>query len=490
MARIVAGADLYPLLDSSLRPALRAIGLSLGPDARTVLFGSGGQSPIGRATTGFAIARAMPIPSGPMGVAPRLLNETLFAADRDFGDGTARLALIAGACFSAGAREVVAGIPLRPLCESIASLTQEIASQVGEEGAAQVDLLQIARSAGAAPALAGQLADLVAQLGGDAVFDVKENNGRGIEVTRSPGFVLDAKPLGSGSLSALSSVSVLVADEIIHDFGVLAPVLEGFAHKRKSLVIAARDIAGTALSTLRQNQQAEIVTVAALQPADAGQRAADCLEDLAIATGATLIADRFGTKLERVRPAMLGQASGFRFAGGMATFLEPKGEAQDIAFRRRLLAASAEKARHLSYDREHFERRRARLGGQWCELRVAGDSSHETDAMIKTTRAAVSAMQSAMQDGAVSGGGALYGKLAIRLAKGDSSAVAAAAERAVARGLMAIPQHLVANQGSATDAARLECASVLDPLCLTKVVINQGLGLAVSLLRAGALIAR
>ncbi|HTN97704.1 MAG TPA: hypothetical protein VL101_12070, partial [Nordella sp.] len=225
MARIVAGAGLHRRLDRSLRPVLRAIGASLGPDGRDVLYDKGGA--VGRAVTGFAIAREMPIPEGPDGVAPRLLKEVLFAADRDWGDGTARLALIAGGCFSGGMREVTGGISQRPLCEAIRRLARQLSDVIDGERACETDLLAIARGAGAASAQAERFAALVTDLGSAAIFDVKENNGHGIEVTRSQGFVFDARTLGEEALSDLASVNVLVADEIIQDFGMLAPVLEG-----------------------------------------------------------------------------------------------------------------------------------------------------------------------------------------------------------------------------------------------------------------------
>lgn len=489
MTRIVAGAGTHRLLEASLRPVIRAIGLTLGPDGRTILY-ERGPSEVAEATTGFAVAREMPIPRGACGVAPRLLKETLFAADRDLGDGTARLALIAGECFSAGAREIAGGTAPRPLCEAIAVLSDEITGWLAAAQVREVDLLHIARSTGVTHPLAEKLAALVREFGPDAGIDVKENTGKGIELTKSQGFVLEAKPVGNEALAALSSPSVLVADEIIQDFGSLASVLEGFANRRKPLVIVARGITGAALATLRRNQEAEIVTVAALMPAEVGQRAADSLEDLAIATGATLIAERFGMKLESLRPPMLGRASGFRFAEGKAMFIEPGGEAQDIDLRRRLLAAEAEKVRYLSYDRELLERRRARLGGQWCELRIAGDTPRATASLIATARAALGSMQSALRRGAVPGGGVLFGEIARRLGAGRSSEIEKAAARAAAQGLLAIPRHLAANAGAGESRTSAVREPVQDPLALTKTVVDQGLTLATALLRTGAVIAR
>jgi chaperonin GroEL len=489
MARIVAGAGVHRLLDASLRPVIRAIGLTLGPDRRSVLHEHGPRA-VAEAATGFAVAREMPIATGPWGLAPRLLKETLFAADRDLGDGTARLALIAGACFSSGVREMAAGAAARPLCEAMQRLSEEIAGWLIEAREPQVNLLHVARACGLGEPLAGKLADVVREFGADASIDVKENDGAGIELTKSDGFALDARPIGNEALAALTSPSILVADEIIHDFGSLAPVLEGFANKRKPLVIVARDITGPALATLKRNQQADIVTVAALQPAGAAERAADSLEDLAIATGAVLIAERLGMKLESLRPPMLGQASGFRFGNGRAMFTAPKGKAEDIAFRRSMLKAAAEKARYLSYDRELLERRRGRLSGQWCELRVAADTSQATLALLSGTRAAVCSMQSALAHGAVPGGGAFFAGLALRLATRKGTDAERAAARAVTSGLLAIPRQLAANAGFDPILDATCKAPVQDPIALTKTVIDQGIGLALALLRTGAVIAR
>ena len=170
-------------------------------------------------------------------------------------------------------------------------------------------------------------------------------------------------------------------------------------------MIAARGITGAALATLQANQAKSLVTVSALVPADAGQHAADCLEDLAVATGATLVADRLGTAIGKVRPTMLGRTREFRFDQGRATFIGPGGRAEEIAMRRQLLAAQADKAKNLSLDRERLERRRARLGGVWCELRVSRSTPQDTALLIECAKATVANLQSVLRHGAVPGGG-------------------------------------------------------------------------------------
>ncbi|CAN5186523.1 N/A [soil metagenome] len=444
-----------------------------------------GAAQVGRAATGYTIAREMPMPEGPGGAAPRLLKEALFRLDRDFRDGTARLALIAGACFSAGVREVRRH-PARQLSEALAGLSREIEHLLDDERISRVDLQCIGRSAGLDAAFGHDLAGLVAQVGCDAVIDIKENDRRGVEIVKAQGFVFDAKSIGEGALPSLSRVSVLVADEVIQDFGTLASVLEGFAGKHRALVIAARDITGSALATLKRNQKADIVTVAALQPSDTGERAAGCLEDLAAATGATIIAERFGLRIESLRPAMLGRAAEFTFANGRAAFLRPEGREEDIAFRMSILRASAEKARHLSFDQTHFDRRRGRLGNRWSELRLAAATPYETQTLIATATAAVNAMQSSLRDGAVSGGGAVFARLATRLQQKSGTEIDAAARRVLARGLGVISSQLAFNNGPVP----MPASEIQDPALLTNIVINQAIGLCASLLRTGAIVTR
>ena len=488
VAMIASGEGLHGIFRSSLRPVLRAIGLSLGPEARTILYMRGPRD-VAEALTGYVIAREMPIEEGTSGIAPRLLKESLFAADRDFADGTARLALVFAGAFSAGIREIQAGAAAGRLGEQMARLAERTGQLIDEARLPHVDLAGVGRSSGLSEAMAEKLAALVQEIGVDATVDVKENDKRGVEITKADGFVIDVRPIGAEPALALSSASVLVADEIIQDFGPLAAVLEGFASKRRALVIVARDITGAALAALKRNQQADVATVAAFQPSDAGQRAADVLEDLAVATGATLVADRFGTKVDSLRPAMLGQCGTFRFERGRAIFIDPRGKAEDIAFRRKILLAEAHKARHLSLDREVLDRRRSRLGGQWCELRLAGETEQSTASLVTSSRAAVRSMQSAFARGVVPGGGEIFEALASHLEALDGGGVEIAATRTAVAGLRVISRQLATNAGPRhRQGASGEV--VQDPTELTKAVVDQAFSLATVFLRTGGAIAR
>ncbi len=465
-----------------------AIASSFGPRGRGVLASRESGSPV-ILWKGTDIAREMPAPEGTAGIAPRLLKETLFVFDRDHRDGSSRLAIMAEACLRALIREERAGTAAPRLADAITGIVAGIADTLPSELRVPTSLLQVAHGSGLSGDLANDLASLVAEMGGDTAFDVSQVNEPCFNVTRTEGFTLEVKTLGNAALPALSAVNIMVADEIIRDFGSIAPVLEGFATKQKALVIVCRGIEGSALATLKANQTANVVTVAAFQPAEAGPQSSDLLEDLAIATGATLVAERFGTTLGRLRPAMLGRAAAFKAGDGRASFISPGGARGEIDVRRRLLAAQAEKARYLSYDRERLERRRARLDGRWCEIELGSATAQETAMLSDRVRAAIANLQASLRHGAVAGGGAAFSELAAHFSRPLFIASEAAAARCLRDALTAIPRSLAANCGKAQawDAAAIP---VQDSLLVTKAIIEQAVSLSSLLLRTGVLIAR
>lgn len=465
MAHVLDGYAVHRLFAASLQPMARAIGASLGPRGVLSLFDQGTEQ-IGRARSGLEIAMAMPKPEGPAGTAPRMLKELLFAAQRDLGDGTTQLALIAIATFTQATR---AGAPAVALANAIDSARPTVTALLQAERCAEIDLVSLARSSGADARLANELASILKQTGPDGIIEVSEALRPGMELIAAPGFMIDAEPIGD--IVDLSNVSVLVANEVISDFGHLAGVLEGFVKKRKSLVIAARDITGAALATLLQNQKAGIVRLAACRPRDAGQRAADVLEDLAIATGATLVSDRQGTQISSLRPAMLGHATGFSATKARALFTSPNGDAALIAQRRSTLASEIARNRHLSLDREHARRRRSRLAGNWREIKLAGENADGTATMIAAARSATACMTSAMEGGAIPGGGEALANVAAKLS---------AEHPVIAHGLLAIARQL----NMKTDPA------IQDPLPLQCAIVDQALSFTTQLLRTAAIIHR
>ncbi len=252
----------------------------------------------------------------------------------------------------------------------------------------------------------------------------------------------------------------------------------------------ARGIEGVALDTLAANRKGLGLHVLGLVPADAGVRAAGVLEDLAIATGATLIVAETGHSLASARPSMLGRATRLIVAGKRAVFASPEGDPQAVAQRRRRLLIEAEAQRHLEYDRSHLERRASRLGGNWGELRIGGRTQWETGQRVEGGKAAFAALRAAAASGVVRGGGAALCEVAHELERHLpelTPEVQRAAVQAVASGCRAVSRRLAHNAG-VEPAALVVPDDIVDPLSTTQAIVRRALSVAATMLTIEVLI--
>jgi chaperonin GroEL (HSP60 family) len=482
-----------------LEPIARAVGVSLGPNARACFF-TDAEAPR-RLDTGYDIVRFICDSAGPGSLAPRVLRQIVGEVEQDLGDGTARLAISLCAMFGEGVRQVEAGIVPHRLADALNAEVSAFCLHLSEQRVATPDLEAVARTAGAEPPLARAIADLAAKLGPGGTFEVEEGDRSGIITSSGQGYVFEAEPV-SPLLQpvSLDPVHVLVANEMISDFGQLANVLEAFATRGKALVIIARDVTGAALQALVRNRAELGLRVAALRVKAAGEEAAETLRDIALATGGELICDSEGRTLEKLRPAMLGRAERFSFTSGRATLGEPAGEADAIEFRRAYLLAEAERKKYLSLDRERLLRRASRLSGRWGELRVAGRNSWETAPLLAQARRAAAAVRSANDGGAVAGGiDGLFDCLPSPLQGGNAEELAARA--CLRSALLALRCGIRRNLAGSDEAgegvlprAGAEGFSggehVLDPLPISVSVLRRAASGAAVLLLSDAFLSR
>jgi chaperonin GroEL len=405
---IAAGPESLAALARSLAPTLHAIAITAGPNSRTCLLD--GATRIEPAGNALSIVQALAEERGPGRTFPRLLREILFEADRDLGDGTARLALLWGNLIEHGVGAVAAGARGAALAHALTVLGTRFSAFLEAEHAApapdEAQLSAVAVSAGASPPIGRAIARMLLEVGPDGGIEVVEGRTQGLRIESGRGFLFEAVAV-SDALSAtdLDPAYLLVADERIDEFGPLVPLLEGFAARGKALVVVARDVCGAALQALTRNRTENGLRVAALRPAAVSQHAADILEDLASATGASLVAERFGTSVAALRPAMLGRCAMFSFSRGRAVLQAPEGDPEAVALRRRLLLAEAERQKYLTLDRTRLTVRAARLAGHWGRLAIGGRTERETLIITQGARRALASAQAAATGGVLPGGG-------------------------------------------------------------------------------------
>jgi chaperonin GroEL len=477
---------------TSFALSARAVGLSLGPHGRGVAH----ESASGSAELvhgGALIARFVTGESGSKTVAGRILSEALDQAQRELGDGTARVACIANALYQGAMKQVVAGMDPGVLSRAIRDVAERSVANLAATRCQMPAPERIAFTACGDVEVARALATVPTHLSQPGAIDVCEGLHPGVELVENEGFCFDvlADIVGlsreeNGARIEVNRVHVLVVNEVLSDFETLVPVLEAFAHHDKSLVIVARGIVGAAAGTLVSNRAALRMHLLGLVPDQVGVHAANLLEDLCVATGATLIGEDTGLSLASVSPDMLGRAERAVIDHNRCLLSRPAGDSAAISARRIALLKEAEAQRYLALDRERTQKRAARLGGFWAELRVAGTTSAESHRRIEGARAAVSALQAASVEGVVPGGGMALSTLAAGLERTQRSTrwpdeVEDAARGALRDAYLSIRRQLASNAGVEPIAFEVD-QSVVDPLSTTVSIIHRAVSVASTML--------
>ncbi|MEW9586383.1 TCP-1/cpn60 chaperonin family protein [Paraburkholderia sp. DGU8] len=493
---IVTGAKARVLVLRALSVGARAIGSSLGPYGRGLMYDGGSGGPQ-HSSSGLDIARRVTDESGAGTVALRILRDALWAVQRDLEDGTARTACIAAALYTQAAKHVAHGTAPALLCKEIQQLQSEMPALVEAQRCEAADSFDVARSACADEDIARSLSDAYSASSEKGAIDIQQGTGSDIQLERYCGYCLDVAPEAAGLSTQeqglrveMDSVHVLVVNEILSDFGPLARILEQFALHSKSLVIVARGFEGAARSTLTANRAVLRMHVLGLIPVQVGEQAMHLLDDLCAATGATVISEETGTSMANVRPSMLGRTSRLVLERGRAIFSEPNGDVNAIHARRALLSAQAASQRYLALDREKLQRRAARLAGNWAILRIGGRTHWEAEQRVGSARAALAALAASRASGVVAGGGQALLSVAaslIKLKADSASDVRRAALDCIATGCCSVALQIAGNAGGGVEESEFKYRTV-DPLSTTLAILQHAISVAATMLTVEVLI--
>lgn len=493
---IVTGARARKLILRALSMGARAIGSSLGPYGRGLMFDGGSGGPLYSAS-GLDIARRVTEESGAGSVALRILRDALWQVKRDLEDGTARTACIAVALYAEATKHIASGTPPAPLNKAIQQLQTELPAIVDAQRRQAPDPFDVARCACMDEDVARAVSDAYSALQGKGAIDVQQSRDPDIRFERYSGYCLDVLPEAVGASVKeqglrieMDSVHVLVVNEVLRDFGPLARILEQFALHSKSLAIVARGFQGAARDTLSANRAALRMHVLGLMPAEVGEQAMHLLDDLCAATGATVISEETGTSMADVRPCMLGGASRLVFERNRAVFSGSNGDANVIRDRRALLRAQAKSQRYLALDREKLQRRAARLAGDWAVLRVGAQTQREAEQRVEGARAALAALEASDSSGVVEGGGRAFLAVAESLMKLRAESVCdvrRAAIDCIASGCRSVPAQLAANAGGRAMESDFQYRTV-DPLSTTLAILQHAVSVAATMLTVEVLI--
>ena len=395
--------------------------ITLGPKGRNVVLSRKYGSPT-ITKDGVTVAKEIELKDAMENMGAQMLREVASQTSDVAGDGTTTATVLAQAIFREGVKTISAGAnPMalkRGIDKAVEYATHEIrktAKPVTEDMIAQVGAI----SANGDITIGKLIADAMQKVGKDGVITVEESKNieTGLEVVEgmqfdrgyvSPYFVTDAETMEA----VLENPVVLLSDKKISSMRDMLPILEEVAKLGRSILIIAEDIEGEALTTLVVNKLRGRVGVAAVKAPGFGDRRKAMLEDIAVLTGATVITDDLGIKLENVMLEELGNARKVTIGKDTTTIIDGGGNIQDLQARVNTLKAQIEDSAS-DYDREKLQERLAKLVGGVAIIRVGAATEMELKEKKARVEDAMHATRAAVEEGIVPGGGVVL----IRAAK-------------------------------------------------------------------------
>merc|ERR1711871_40845 len=349
-----------------------------------------------------------------MNVGAKLVQEVAQKSDNKAGDGTTTSTLMTQEIVNQGIRVVAAGANPVSLRNGVMIAARALADQVKELSTpvkSNQDLLSIATIASGSASMGAVIAKAYEKIGETGSTVVEESQTlideveftEGLSVDRgylSPYFVKD----NERQICEMVNPRVLVTDKNIKSVSDLVPILEAMVKTKEPLFIVGEDITGEALSALVVNKLRGVLDIVAIKAPSFGDRRKAYLQDIAIATGATYVADEVGIALESVTIDMLGRAD--RVVVGKDSTTIVTGSDNKDAIEKRIGQIKAElDATDNKFDKEKGQERIAALGGGIARIKVG--ASTETELKDKKLRYedALNSVRSALEMGVVPGGG-------------------------------------------------------------------------------------
>ncbi|MFA6130924.1 MAG: chaperonin GroEL [Patescibacteria group bacterium] len=410
---IVFHEDARKALKAGVDKLANAVKVTLGPKGRNVIVERSYGSPM-VTKDGVSVAKEIELEDKMENLGAELVKEVASKTNDVAGDGTTTATVLAQAMVSEGLKLVASGIDPQALRRGIEKAVEEtvkgiasIAKPVTGDAVKQVAAIS------ANDAQIGEvIAEAMQKVGENGVITVEEGQSFGIVVDVAQGLQFDKGYLSHYMVTnaermeaEYEDVSILMTDQKISSIQMILPVLEALANLgKKNLVIIAEDVDGEALATLVVNKLRGAFHTLAVKAPSFGDRKKAILEDLAIATGATVISEEKGLKLESTTLEQLGRARKVIATKDATTIVDGTGNRTAIDERIRQIRAQISETTS-DFDREKLEERLAKLAGGVAVIKVGAASEVEMKEKKHRIEDAVSATKAAIEEGIVPGGG-------------------------------------------------------------------------------------
>jgi chaperonin GroEL len=427
MAKMIAfNEEARRALERGMNTLADAVKVTLGPRGRNVVLEKKWGAPT-ITNDGVSIAKEIELEDPWEKIGADLVKEVAKKTDDVAGDGTTTATVLAQAMVREGLRNVAAGSNPMSLKRGIEKAVEVISDELLKMAKPVETREQISATASISAAdttIGSMIAEAMDKVGKEGVITVEESNTFGLELELTEGMRFDKGYISAYFVTdtermetVMEDAYILIANSKITNIKDLVPVLEKVMQTGKPLVIIAEDVEGEALSTLVVNKIRGTFKSVAVKAPGFGDRRKAMLQDIAILTGATVISEEVGLKLDQTTLELLGTARKVVIAKEETTIVEGGGDAEQIKGRVNQIRSEIEKS-DSDYDREKLQERLAKLAGGVAVIKAGAATEVELKERKHRIEDAVRNAKAAVEEGIVAGGGvALLQASKVALAK-------------------------------------------------------------------------
>ena len=400
-------------LERGMNVLADAVKVTLGPRGRNVVLEKKWGAPT-ITNDGVSIAKEIELDDPWEKIGADLVKEVAKKTDDVAGDGTTTATVLAQAMVREGLRNVAAGSNPMSLKRGIEKAVSAISDELLKMAKPVETKEQISATASISAAdttIGNMIAEAMDKVGKEGVITVEESNTFGLELELTEGMRFDKGYISAYFVTdtermetVMEDAYILIANSKITSIKDLVPVLEKVMQTGKPLVIIAEDVEGEALSTLVVNKIRGTFKSVAVKAPGFGDRRKAMLQDIAILTGATVISEEVGLKLDQTTLELLGTARKVVIAKEETTIVEGGGDADQIKGRVNQIRAEIEKS-DSDYDREKLQERLAKLAGGVAVIKAGAATEVELKERKHRIEDAVRNAKAAVEEGIVAGGG-------------------------------------------------------------------------------------
>ena len=517
--KIIFKEDARKALKKGLDKVADAVKVTLGPKGRNVVLGSSFGSPT-ITNDGVSIAKEIELEDAMENIGAEIIKEVASKTNDTAGDGTTSAVLLTQAIATEGLKNVAAGA--NPLAlrkgivkgkDAIVLALKEMSKQINTKE----EISQVATISAQDKEMGNMIAEVMEEVGKDGVVTVETSNTFGLskEVVKGlqfdRGYISHYMVTNQDKMEAvLEDAHILITDKKISSLQELLPILEKLVKLgKKELVIIADDVDGDALPTLIVNKVRGIFSALAVKAPGFGDKKKEMLEDIAVITGAQVITEDKGMKLENIELEMLGRARKVISTKDNTTIVEGKGEKSTIDARVSQIRKAIESSTS-EFEKEKFQERLAKLSGGVGVLKVGAATEVEQKNKRLKLEDALNATKAAIEEGIVPGGGVALLRASSALEKivleGEEQTGIAILKRAVEEPIRQISQNAGIDGAVAVQKVKegqgdfgfnayrmvyenLISAGVVDPTKVVRTALENAVSAASMLLTTEAVVA-